>query len=1060
MKAVIDAAIDRSRTVLMALALILIAGTVAYISIPKESDPDVNIPIIYVGMKHDGISPEDGERLLVWPMEQELRSIEGIKEMRSTATEGYASVLLEFDAGFDADLALADVREKVDVVKAELPQETDEPTVNEVNVSLFPVIVIMLSGEMPERTLLRLAHDLQDVLEGLPGVLAANIVGNREELLEVVVDPVRLESYRINQEELIRAIDFNNRLVAAGALDTGAGRFSVKVPGLFESAKDVLEIPVKTDGDAVVTLADVTEVRRTFWDATSFARLNGRPTVALEIQKRIGFNVIDTIDDVRAAVADEQTHWPSAVEVTFIQDQSEFIDTLLTDLQNNVISAVLLVMIVVLVALGMRSSALVGMAIPSSFLIGILYLYLFGMTINIVVLFSLILAVGMLVDGAIVVTEFADRKMAEGSHKREAYATAAKRMAWPITASTLTTLAAFMPLLFWPGVVGEFMKFLPITLIVTLSGSLLMALIFVPTLGSIFGKVGTSNERTLKRLAATEIGAIEDIDGFTGGYARTLHLLIRRGWGASAVVATAVVLLVGVQIAYGKFGAGVEFFPDVDQDSAFVLVHARGNLSSEEKDVLMSEVEQRVMLLDEFDAVYTQTGFSGEGQDQAEDVIGRVMLEFKPWRERRRGDAILADLRERTADIPGIVVEMRKPDSGPPTGKDIRIELASRNPELLPPTVQRLRDHLEQNVAGLIDLEDSRPIPGIEWQLEVDRAQAGRYASNVFDVGNLVQFVTNGVKVGEYRPSDTDDEIEIRVRFPDADRSITQLDTLRVQTPEGLVPISNFVKRVPKPKVGQINRIDGFRVLTVQANVADGVLVDDKVKEIGAWLETGPVPAGVDWRFKGQDEEQRKAQDFLSKAFGVALFIMAIILVTQFNSFYHAFLILTAVIMSTIGVMIGLLVTGQPFGIVMTGVGIITLAGVVVNNNIVLIDTFVRLRNTGMDGIEAVVRTGAQRLRPVLLTAITTIFGLLPMVLSMNVDFLAPEIAFGAPSTQFWVQLSTAVVSGLTFATILTLVVTPSLLALQIHGRRSIDNFGMRWRKRFRPSTVDAYPAE
>ena len=1058
MNAIIEAAIGRGRTVLMALSLILIAGTISYISIPKESDPDVNIPIIYVSMSHDGISPEDAERLLVRPMEQELRSIEGIKEMRSTATEGFASVLLEFDAGFDADLALADVREKVDVAKVELPDETDEPTVNEVNVSLFPVIVIMLSGDMPERTLLRHARDLQDVLEGLPGVLSANIVGNREELLEVIVDPVRLESYRISQEDLIRAIDFNNRLVAAGALDTGAGRFSVKVPGLFENAQNVLEIPVKTNGDAVVTLRDITDVRRTFWDATSFARLDGRPTVALEIQKRIGFNVIDTIDDVRAAIATEEQHWPTALEVTYIQDKSEFIDTLLTDLQNNVISAVLLVMIVVLAALGIRSSGLVGMAIPGSFLIGILYLYMFGMTINIVVLFSLILAVGMLVDGAIVVTEFADRKMAEGIDKRDAYIAAAQRMAWPIIASTLTTLAAFMPLLFWPGVVGQFMKFLPITLIVTLSGSLLMALIFVPTLGSIFGKVGTSNERTLKRLAATEIGEIDEIDGFTGGYARTLHFLIRRWWGGAAVVAVTVGLLFGVQIGYGKFGAGVEFFPDVDQDSAFVLVHARGNLSTEEKDALMAEVEVRVMELDEFDAVYTQTGFAGEGQDQAEDVIGRIMLELKPWRERRRANAILADLRERTADIPGIIVEMRKPDSGPPTGKDVRIELSSRNPVLLPPTVELIRTYLAKNVSGLIDVEDSRPIPGIEWQLQVDRAQAGRYASNIFDVGNVVQFVTNGVKVGEYRPNDTDEEIEIRVRFPEGDRSITQLDTLRVQTPEGLVPISNFVERVPKPKVGQIDRIDGFRVLTVQANVADGILVADKIAEIGAWLANAPLPAGVDWRFKGQDEEQRQAQEFLSKAFGAALFIMAIILVTQFNSFYHAFLILTAVIMSTIGVMIGLLVTGQPFGIVMTGVGIITLAGVVVNNNIVLIDTFVRLRNTGMDGIEAVVRTGAQRLRPVLLTAITTVFGLLPMVLSMNIDFLAPEIAFGAPSTQWWVQLSTAVVSGLTFATVLTLVVTPSLLSLQVHVRNGRDRRRAR-RDAQEQQTLDPLPA-
>ena len=473
MNTIIDAAVDHYRTVLSLLVLTLIAGIVAFITIPKESDPDVNIPIIYVSMSHDGISPEDAERLLVRPMEQELRSIEGIKEMRSTAQEGHASVLMEFDAGFDADQAMIDVREKVDLVKPELPDDTDEPTVNEVNVSLFPVVTVTLAGDVPERTLLKLARDLQDDLEGLPGVLAADIAGDREELLEVLIDPARLEAYDLSYDQLLSAVARNNQLVAAGALDTGSGRFSVKVPGLFETPEDVLELPVKVLGEGVVTVRDITTVRSTFKDATTYARINGRPGVALEVKKRIGENVIETIEDVRRTVDARAASWPAGLEVAFMQDQSTQINNMLTDLQNNILSAVLLVMIVVVAALGLRTAGLVGLAIPASFLFGILVLDSFAFTVNIVVLFALILSVGMLVDGAIVVTEYADRKMAEGLHRRDAYALAAKRMAWPIIASTATTLAAFMPLVFWPGVVGEFMKYpADYPVLVTLSASL------------------------------------------------------------------------------------------------------------------------------------------------------------------------------------------------------------------------------------------------------------------------------------------------------------------------------------------------------------------------------------------------------------------------------------------------------------------------------------------------------------------------------------------------------------------------------------------------------------
>ncbi|MBM3518533.1 MAG: efflux RND transporter permease subunit, partial [Alphaproteobacteria bacterium] len=1033
MKAIIDAALARSRPVLATLALILIAGVYAYIDIAKESDPDVEIPILYVSMRHDGISPEDAERLLVRPMEIELRSIEGLKEMRSTALEGFASVLLEFEAGFDADAAVAEVRKQVDIAKAELPEETDDPVINEVNVGLFPVLVITLSGDVPERTLVAVARDLRDTLQSLPGVLSADLAGTREEVLEAVVDPLRLESYEVSPQALVTAVTLNNRVVPAGAIDTGAGRFNIKVSGLFETAKDVLELPIKVSGDGVVTLADVSDIRRTFKDADSYARIGGAPSVAIEIRKRPGENIIETIADVQRAVAEDRQLWPPGVAVSYSQDRSSDIRNMLRDLQNSIIAAVLLVMIIVVAALGLRSGLIVGVSIPGSFLLGILYLYAFGFTMNIVVLFSLILAVGMLVDGAVIVVEFADRRMAEGMARRDAYAEAAKRMGWPVITSTLTTIAAFLPLLFWPGVVGEFMLFLPITLIMTLAASLLMALVFVPSLGALFGRPGAVDPADLRSLAAIERGDLRLVRGGTGVYIRVMQAVVRR---PVLVLAASIASLVAVFFYYGENNAGVEFFPNVEPESAIVLVHARGNLSIDEKDALLREVEERILDLTDFATVYTRVGRAAEGQEQGEDVIGTITLEFKDWQERRPAATVIADMRERTADLAGILVEVREPEAGPPTGKPIQLQLTSRLPDLLPAAAATIRSHLE-TMAGLVDVEDSRPMPGIDWELKVDRAQAGRFGADIVSVGNVVQLVTAGIQVGEYRPDDSDDEVEIRVRYPLDARNLDQLGQLRVPTREGLVPIGNFVSREARPRVGTIERADGQRKLVVQANVVEGVLPAAKVEEISAWLKTADIDPRIDIAFKGEDEEQRKAADFLTKAFAVALFLIAIIIVTQFNSFYQTLLILSAVMMSTIGAFLGLIVMNQPFGIVMTGIGFITLAGVVVNNNIVLIDTFNVLRRSGMDPMEAVIRTGAQRIRPVLLTAVTAAFGLLPMMLQLNIDFVAREVSVGGPSTQWWVQLATAVVFGLSFATLLTLVVTPSLLALGVQvGQR------------------------
>ncbi len=1038
MGTIIDAAIERSRAVILVLLLIFITGSVAYVTVPKENSPDVQIPIIYVSMTHEGISPEDAERLLIRPMEKELRTIEGVKEMRSNASEGHASVILEFVAGFNSDRALQDVRERVDLARPELPEETDEPSVNEVNFSLFPVLNVIMVSNLPEHVMLRIARNVRDKIEEIPQVLSVDIAGDREEAVDMIIDPMLLESYQLTNS-VVEVVSQNNRLVAAGAIDNDAGRYTIKVPGLLESLEDILTLPVKSNGEAIVQVRDIASVRRTFKDHTSFARVNGRASIALEVSKRTGENIIETIDKVRAVVEREKAYWPEGIEIIYAQDQSAQIMQMLRELQNNILFAMLLVMIVIIAVIGVQSAGFVALAIPGAFLIGILAISTLGLTLNIVVLFSLILSIGMLVDSAIVVTEYADRRMMEGVSHKKAYGEAAKRMSWPIIASTITTLLVFAPLLFWPGVVGQFMKYMPLTLIATLMGSLLMALIFIPTLGTWIGRTKKLPPEEAEKMRAIERGDFAHASDFVRGYVGLLGGVLHRP-GRFALVILAI--LIGVYMAYGKFGVGVEFFPEVEPDNVQVQLHARGNLSVHEKDQLVREVEARILDMgNEVKVFYSRVGeFDDGGGELAEDVIGVIQMELQDWRVRRPAKEILAEIRERTADLAGVFVETREEEKGPPVGKPIEVQLSSRAPERLTPMVETILEGLRE-VGGVRDIEDSRPIPAIAWEMEVDRALAARFGIDIGTIGNFVKLVTNGLVVSTYRPDEADDEVDIQLRFPKEKRGLDQLDQLRTITSQGAVPISNFVTRTPKPKVGRIERVDGYRVLNVKADVEPGVLVDNKVQELASWIQARQLDPQVNIAFKGEDEEQKEASAFLSSAFLLALFSMALVLVTQFNSIYHMLIIMSAVFLSTTGVLLGLLVTNQPFGIVMCGVGVIALSGIVVNNNIIFIDTYQRLRREGVDAHAALLRTGALRLRPILLTAGTTVLGLIPMVVAMNIDFLTREVTFNAPSTQWWRQLSTSIAGGLTFATVLTLFFTPALLLL---GER----FGMKMVKK------------
>jgi len=1044
MNTILETILNRPKTVLTLMVVMILAGISTYISIPKEADPDIDVPVFSATIVLQGISPEDSERLLVKPMETELRSLEGLKELTAIAGQGYATLIGEFQIDMDLAKAGVNFREKVDKAKAELPADAEEPIVDEFNFSLFPTIIVTLSGDVPERTLFNMAKKLQNELEAIPTVLEAKLSGHREELLEVLIDPTRLEAYEIDPKVLGQRLTSNNQLITAGQLDRGAGRFNVKVPGLIRTKEDVFNIPLKTGKDGDVTLNDVALIRRTFKDATSFSRYNGKPALALSVVKRKGTNIIQNNIKVREVVAKFTKDWPSTVKIDFALDQSKFIFEVIGSLQASIISAILLVMIVVVATLGLRSGLLVGLSIPASFMTGFLLIGVMGLTVNMMLMFGMVLTVGILVDGAIVVVEYADRKMAEGLSRKEAYILAAKRMFWPVTSSTATTLAAFLPLLFWPGVSGKFMSYLPLTVIFVLTASLLTAMIFLPALGSLFGKNVSDPSQTelARKLSGKQKMDYNEIPGFSGSYVRLAQRLIHHPF---KVLLVSFALMYGVFAVFGKVNNGVEFFVDTEPEQALVFISARGNISAQEELALVREVEDIALNVKGIASVFTTTGGAGSGPelgtgvtDAPLDQVGLLTIELAEFATRRPGKVILEELRQRTKNIAGIKVEVRKREDGPPTGKAIKLEVYGSSRPQVYDVISKLNAHMTTSMQGLRDIEDSRPLPGIEWVLEVDRKEAGRFGADVASVGGLIQLVTNGFLIAQYRPDNSEDEVDIRARLPRKERTLDGLDGLRLRTTNGLVPIENFVTRSPAPKVNNIIRKDGNFVTTIKAAVKTGVNGNEKVQELDKWIKAQKWPQGVRFRFRGADEEQQEAGAFLGKAMIGALFIMFIILLTQFNSFYQTFLTLSTVVMSIIGVLLGMIVTGQTFSIIMTGTGVVALAGIVVNNSIVLIDTYNRLMELGISPIDASLRAAAQRLRPVLLTTITTICGLLPMALQINLDFFDHSVQFGSITSIWWVQLSTAIIFGLGFATIITLILTPVMLAFPTIFRTEI----------------------
>jgi len=1035
--------VDHARATLSIMLLVLVAGTIARIALPVEVNPNVTLPLVMIMVRHDGISPEDGTRLLIRPIEKELKTLDGLEEINAVAREGAIYIMAEFDISEDIDKVVADVRESVDRAKAEFPQETKEPIVNELSPSPEPTVVITFSGEqVSERELYRTAKFFQRKLEMLPDVLKADISGHRDEVVEAILDPYRLEQYNITADEMLRSVRANNLLIPAGEIDTAQGRFGIKVPALIETTEDIRNLPIRFTADGVITLGDVADIRRTFKDANGFSTINGQKTIAVDVRKRLNANAIETVAAVRAAVASYQGQFSQNINIDYIFDSSEYAQSMVSELQGNILTAMSLVLVLVVATLGVRSGLLVGFGIPFCLLGSMILIYLLGFSFNFMVMFGLLLSLGMLIDGAIVVVEFANTRASEGLSNREAYLEAVKRMAIPVIASTGTTLAAFLPLLFWPGVAGEFMSYLPITVFAVLGWSLTYALIFAPTLGIVISR-RRGKSRKLPEDHGSEESAKNLFQPLLNFYLGLLKPIIARP-AISTVIA--IFFLLSIFWGYGKFGAGQAFFADIENRYGVVNVRAQGNLSVEEQRKITAEVEQRISTIPGIQQLY---GFS-EGnsitleRDSSRDKISSFLVELYPRGLRERGSLeIFAEIRQSTANMPGIYVTGKEVEAGPPVGKDIQIQISSPDRELMYKTTAEISDWIKLNVEGVRDIEDTLPLAGIQWEMVVDRPHAAMLGVNVANIGQMVQMVTNGVRLGEFRPDDADDEVEIRLRYPEQNRQLAALDELRVNTQAGPVPISSFSQRIAKPRVDAIQRIDMLETVYILANTDDGYLSDNQTSAIAEWLATQDIDESIKIIFRGANEEQADSAAFLSVAFSLAMSLMLIMLVMQFNSFYQAFLILFSVVMSTAGVMLGLLISQAIFSTILTGVGIVALAGIVVNNNIVLIDSynFLRRSNTSLSAAEAVFSAAKSRFRPVMLTTVTTVVGLLPLANGYSVDIINRTFEAGGMVSTWWQPLASAIVNGLLLSTILTLLLTPAMLLLpEIISKR----FGVR----------------
>jgi CzcA family heavy metal efflux pump len=1020
-------ALKRQAAVMALLVLFVVVGVYCYLTLPRESFPDITIPYVFVNTTYEGVAPEDMEKLITIPIERKLKGISDLEEIRSTSAEGISTVAVKFLAGVNIDDALQKVRDKVDQAKADLPADLpDDPVIKEVNFSDIPVIRVVLSGPFSLRRLQSFAEDLQDKIESVPGVLEARVTGGIERAIQVEFDLDRVAAYHVPFSTLIQSVTRSNVNMPGGSMDIGQGKYLVRVPEDFKHPSEIFSIVAFVKDGKPVYLRDLAVINDSYKDPLTRSRINGQQSITLAVIKRSGENIVRISDEVKKAVAEMKDQLPPSLKIDLTSDMSDDVRLMVADLENNIISGLVLVLAVIFVFINGQSAVFISLAIPYSMFITFGLLSGFDVTLNMVVLFSLTLALGMLVDNGIVIVENIYRHMQEGKSRVEAALAATNEVAWPIITSTLTTLGAFFPILFWPGIMGEFMSFLPKTVIMALSASLFVALVINPVLSARYQRIKRS-----RRIRPSDKETLVK---------RVYFVFL--AWSLdhrSVIMVVSLLLLIGSTAGFLTFGKGVQFFPEVEPKRAYVLIKAPEGTNLDASDRLVAQVEKTVSEYPDIRFVISNVGSIGGdpfSQGGTGTHLNRVLLDFKEIHDRSRPSSdIVKELRERLLGmISGAEVQVEKEHEGPPTGPPVNLEISGKDILVLGELAERVRKKI-QDVPGLVDLRDNFVKGKPEIRVRVDKEKAALLGLDTYLIAYTVKAAVNGAKVGVFREGK--DEYDIVARLPEKERkSLENLRKITISGPRGEpVPITSVAEIHVAGGVGAIMRLDQKRVVTITGDTS-GRLANDVIKDIETILRKENWARGYEYRFTGEQREQEKAQAFLGKAFAAALFIILIILMFQFNSLSTPMIIMASVLLSLIGVFIGLLMTGTPFGIIMTGIGVISLAGVVVNNAIVLIDYYNQLMERGLTSRDALLRAGMVRFRPVMLTAITTVLGLVPMAVGVSFDFRKFAWDFGGESSQWWGPMAVAVIFGLGFATLLTLVVVPVLCSLQ-HGYQS-----------------------
>jgi CzcA family heavy metal efflux pump len=1044
-------AVDNKVAVYVLMVLIIVVGYGAYIGLPREATPDITIPLVIVSVPYIGVSPVDMEGLITQPLERALKGLKDIKQITSVSKEGLSTIRVEFNTGIDIDEALRRVRDKVSSARPQLPNDILDPIVSEINFSEFPIMYVNVGGEVGLARLKKISEDLQDDIEAVPGVLRADIVGGLEPEVQVNVDVYRMNAYQVSFDDVANAIRGENLTIPGGSIDTKQKSLTVRVPGEFKEVKPLEDIVLKIQNGKPIYLRDVAAVNYSFEDRQTYARLNSREDVSLAVRKRAGENLLRIAGEVKMIVNKTQSQLPPGIKLEISNDQSKFITRMVKELENSILTGMLLVVLSLFMFFGLKNSLLISTAIPLSMFVGFIVLSAFGITLNIVVLFSMVLVLGILVDDAIVVIENIYRHQQEyNEHPVKAAKAAAGEVFVPVLASTVTTLCAFFPLLLWPGIVGEFMKFFPITLIITLSASLFVAYVISPVQGAqwinykreiVKARNNLAHPHWYKKYNPFTI-LYHKVDGvifpfIQGEYVKTLQWTLKR---KKFTVFSSFGLLLFVMVLFGLFNKGVEFFPNTEPSQLSVSIETPPGTSLDVTNGIAKILEDRLQQIPgkkDVEFIATSIGTSDDPFDfggQGTANKGRVAVNFFEKALRQQSSfTTLEEVRKSSFGLAGADLVVAKQQMGPPVGATVSIEVSGEDYSQLAALSKTIRENIK-NIPGLVDLKDDYNAGRPEVEVVVDREKAGLFYTSTGQIAGTVRAAISGVEASKYRVGE--DEYKIRVRLREDQRtSVPDLENLRINfmNRRGTlmsIPLTSVAVIRRTTSVTDIRRKDEKRVVTITGDV-EGRVPSEVLSEVTARLAHIDLPSGYGVKFTGSQEEQLKAAGFLSKAFVITLLLVFLIMVSEFNSLKVPLVIMFSVGLSLIGVMLGLIITRTPFSVLMTGVGVVALAGIVVRNGIVLLD-FVKhkRREGGMTLDDALLEAGRIRLRPVVLTAAATVLAVVPLATGIDFDWREFHFVIGAESAGFWRPLAVAIIFGLSISTFLTLVVVPTAYSL------------------------------